>query len=127
MPRPRKPEQSETSLQQDAIAGAKTTKNRTKSLGTLPSTAPATRTGGDGSSAHSFPHAGDGAAVSERSTSRSKSPQSSTQHQQGDDEERIRARAYEYYEERGRQDGSHHEDWLRAEAEVKGKKGQKSA
>jgi len=32
----------------------------------------------------------------------------------------IRERAYELYEERGRQDGHAEEDWLRAEAEVLG-------
>jgi hypothetical protein len=34
-------------------------------------------------------------------------------------EEEIRRRAYEIYEERGRRDGMHHEDWIRAEAEVR--------
>jgi hypothetical protein len=33
--------------------------------------------------------------------------------------ERIARRAYEIYEERGRQDGQELEDWLRAEQEVK--------
>ena len=33
-------------------------------------------------------------------------------------EEQIRQRAYELYEERGRQDGFQQEDWSRAEAEV---------
>lgn len=33
-------------------------------------------------------------------------------------EEEIRCRAYELYEERGRQQGFHLEDWTRAEAEV---------
>ena len=37
-------------------------------------------------------------------------------------EELIRLRAYGYYEERGRDDGHHVEDWLRAEAEILGKK-----
>ena len=35
-------------------------------------------------------------------------------------EEEIRRRAYEIYEERGRQDGRDVEDWLRAEAEITG-------
>jgi len=35
--------------------------------------------------------------------------------------ERIRCRAYELYEERGREDGHEVEDWLRAEAEVIGR------
>jgi len=34
--------------------------------------------------------------------------------------ERIARRAYEIYEERGREDGQELEDWLRAEQEVKG-------
>ena len=33
-------------------------------------------------------------------------------------EEAIRCRAYELYEERGRQEGFHLEDWTRAEEEV---------
>jgi hypothetical protein len=35
-------------------------------------------------------------------------------------EEEIRRRAYELYEERGREDGRDLDDWLRAEAEVTG-------
>jgi DUF2934 family protein len=35
--------------------------------------------------------------------------------------EQIRCRAYELYEERGREDGHDLEDWLRAEAEVAGR------
>jgi len=33
-------------------------------------------------------------------------------------EEEIRQRAYELYEQRGRQDGLQEEDWARAEAEI---------
>jgi len=33
-------------------------------------------------------------------------------------EEEIRRRAYELYEQRGRQDGGAEQDWFRAEAEV---------
>lgn len=33
-------------------------------------------------------------------------------------QEQIKARAYELYEQRGRQHGLHQEDWKRAEAEV---------
>jgi hypothetical protein len=33
-------------------------------------------------------------------------------------QEEIRRRAYQLYEERGRQDGFHQEDWKRAEEEV---------
>jgi hypothetical protein len=36
-------------------------------------------------------------------------------------EETIRCRAYELYEARGREDGRDLEDWLRAEAEIRGK------
>lgn len=36
----------------------------------------------------------------------------------GDLEAAIRARAYELYEKRGRQDGLHDEDWLQAEREI---------
>jgi len=37
-------------------------------------------------------------------------------------EEYIRLRAYQIYEQRGREDGHDVEDWLEAEAEVFGKK-----
>jgi Protein of unknown function (DUF2934) len=33
-------------------------------------------------------------------------------------EEEVRRRAYELYEERGRQEGFHDEDWARAESEI---------
>jgi Protein of unknown function (DUF2934) len=36
--------------------------------------------------------------------------------------DRIRRRAYELYEERGREEGREVEDWLRAEAEVNSRK-----
>lgn len=36
-------------------------------------------------------------------------------------EERIRVRAYELYEARGREDGHDVEDWLEAEAEIAGR------
>lgn len=36
-------------------------------------------------------------------------------------EEEIRRRAYELYEQRGRQEGSHEEDWSRAEEEIRSK------
>lgn len=32
--------------------------------------------------------------------------------------EQVRRRAYELYEQRGRQDGYHEQDWLQAEAEL---------
>lgn len=35
-------------------------------------------------------------------------------------EEEIRHRAYQFYEERGREDGHDLDDWLRAEAETTG-------
>jgi hypothetical protein len=38
-----------------------------------------------------------------------------------DIEERIRRRAYELYEQRGRVDGKDLDDWLQAKAEVTGK------
>ena len=41
-------------------------------------------------------------------------------------EERIRLRAYEFYEARGREDGRDLDDWLQAEAEFLGTK-QKAA
>jgi hypothetical protein len=36
-------------------------------------------------------------------------------------EEKIRLRAYTFYEERGKEDGHDVDDWLRAEAELTGK------
>jgi hypothetical protein len=37
-------------------------------------------------------------------------------------EDEIRQRAYELYEERGRQEGFHEEDWSRAETEILAKR-----
>lgn len=45
-------------------------------------------------------------------------PAASTIGSREDKSERIRRRAYEIYEQRGRQDGQEVEDWLRAEQEV---------
>jgi len=42
-------------------------------------------------------------------------------------EERIRARAYELYAQRGFLDGFAEQDWLRAEEEVKGRAAKRSA
>ena len=42
-------------------------------------------------------------------------------------EEAIRQRAYQLYEERGREDGRAEEDWLRAEAEIQGKRSRSAA
>ena len=42
-------------------------------------------------------------------------------------EDEIRRRAYELYEEDGRQEGRQHEHWLRAEAEILGKRRQKQS
>ena len=36
-------------------------------------------------------------------------------------EQLVRERAYQFYEERGREDGHDLDDWLRAEAEILGK------
>ena len=45
----------------------------------------------------------------------------------GNLEEEIRRRAYELYELRGREDGFAEEDWSRAEREVLGRRGPRSA
>ncbi len=42
-------------------------------------------------------------------------------------EERIRARAYELWEQRGRQHGNPEEDWLRAELEIVGGRAARTA
>ncbi len=39
---------------------------------------------------------------------------------EGEMQERIRRRAYELYEERGRHDGQPEEDWARAEEQIRG-------
>ena len=44
-----------------------------------------------------------------------------TEHRSSGDQriqEEIRIRAYELFEQRGRMEGFHHEDWARAEAEI---------
>jgi len=41
-----------------------------------------------------------------------------TTHQTGELQEQIRRRAYELYEQRGRDDGHETDDWLQAESEV---------
>lgn len=40
----------------------------------------------------------------------------------GDDNSEIARRAYELYEERGRQHGFHEDDWYRAENEIRSRK-----
>ncbi len=50
-----------------------------------------------------------------------------TSHLAPDLQEEISRRAYELYEERGREDGHAAEDWLRAEAEVRERHRQRSA
>jgi hypothetical protein len=58
--------------------------------------------------------------------SKSRKPPSPKPSQSSNIEERIRRRAYELYEQRGREDGFALDDWLQAEAEILGKqKGQK--
>lgn len=42
-------------------------------------------------------------------------------------EDRIRFRAYELYEQRGRYDGFADQDWLRAEAELRAPAGKRTA
>jgi len=42
-------------------------------------------------------------------------------------EEQVRRRAYELYEQRGRQDGFSEQDWLRAESEIVNRAGKRSA
>ncbi len=48
-------------------------------------------------------------------------------HANGNVEEEIRQRAYELYQERGGEHGRAHEDWLRAEAEVRARLNSRSA
>jgi len=57
---------------------------------------------------------------------KSREPRSGNLNLPSDTEERIRRRAYEFYEQRGRGDGLALDDWLQAEAEILGmQKGQK--
>ncbi len=45
----------------------------------------------------------------------------SASQQTGDMQQRIQQRAYELYEQRGREDGHHEEDWMQAEQELRSK------
>jgi hypothetical protein len=56
------------------------------------------------------------------STDSTKKPQSPVRSEPQDLEQQIRARAYQLYEARGREDGHELEDWLRAEEEFTWKK-----
>jgi hypothetical protein len=47
-----------------------------------------------------------------------KKPPAATNEPEDNLEERIRLRAHEFYEARGREDGHELEDWLRAEEEL---------
>ena len=51
---------------------------------------------------------------------KSREPRSRKPKPMSNTEEKIRQRAYELYEERGRIDGLALDDWLQAEAEVRG-------
>jgi len=42
-------------------------------------------------------------------------------------EQQIQRRAYQLYEQRGREDGHHLDDWLQAEDEIRGKAQAKAA
>lgn len=42
-------------------------------------------------------------------------------------EEQIRFRAYQLFEQRGKTHGHAHEDWIRAEAEVRSQRGNRTA
>lgn len=53
-------------------------------------------------------------------TSKSRKPRSRKLNLPSDAEGRIRQRAYELYERRGRRDGFAMDDWLQAEAEILG-------
>jgi hypothetical protein len=54
-------------------------------------------------------------------------PPASVQQQALNLEDQIRSRAYELYEQRGREDGRDLEDWFRAEEEIKQKQGRRVA
>jgi Protein of unknown function (DUF2934) len=57
------------------------------------------------------------------STQTYKKQPSLSQRDDGSMQERIRRRAYELYEERGRHDGHHEEDWAQAEEQIRGEHG----
>lgn len=57
------------------------------------------------------------------STRRSEGEPESSNSSGYDQQERIRKRAYELYEQRGRQDGFHEQDWKEAENEIRAKSG----
>ena len=55
------------------------------------------------------------------------SPKSAAPNSRTDIEERIRRRAYEIYEHRGRIDGLDFDDWLQAETEIIGQRRKRKA
>ena len=59
--------------------------------------------------------------------SKFREPRSPKPAQSSDIEERIRRRAYEFYEQRGRVDGFALDDWLQAERDIFGAQKQRKA
>ena len=59
--------------------------------------------------------------INERGSIRQKKEDSGRQATELGIEEQIRVRAYQFFEERGRQEGFDQEDWARAEAEIRAK------
>jgi Protein of unknown function (DUF2934) len=57
--------------------------------------------------------------------SKSRGPYLRRPHSSTEMEEKIRLRAYELYEQRGKVDGYALDDWLQAEAEIAGEEGQR--
>lgn len=57
----------------------------------------------------------------------SREPRLAKANRRGDIEERIRRRAHELYEQRGRVDGFALDDWLQAEGEILGAQKQRKA
>jgi len=62
-----------------------------------------------------------------KATTSAAAPEKKNGHASGDLEASIRARAYELYEQRGRQDGFAWDDWLQAELELLAKSQRRTA
>ncbi len=56
-----------------------------------------------------------------------RNPRKLQKNQPRDQEEQVRHRAYQIYEERGREDGHDLDDWLKAENEIAAKHAQTAA
>jgi hypothetical protein len=66
-------------------------------------------------------------SITEGATKRPTAVAPASSRSEGDLQDEIRQRAYELYEQEGRQEGRDEEYWLRAEAEIRGRRADRSA